>query len=540
MKISITHRDIVKTAFFNSKPIRARSLVLFVLVLSKVGVSGGLGAWVPARWPGGPLELERRAQAQNIPADPDVRETIAQWYDPVTLRLLQGTPINCLLAPWSGGGSPETELQQQQLIKTYARQARKLGISVLGVVYPDRISSASAIVELAVQAGLEGLVLEGEFPNGEAFIAEMRKILRDRNSSAIVVSMTPSRKLNPSLDTPILMSLDPATPCIRETVEGVEATPSSEPWIDSNIWLGVSLHSWCGSRPVWLGEQLAANAAADDYLRAIADAAAGGSRWILSLNDDLRNGLRHQQADALGTWRRIVVYLRFQQEHTSWIEYPPLADYGFIQDSAGNERIKSDSNLILAVRQRIPLRVIERSQLSASALDGLQDLHGIGLTQPTEQERKVLSTFAQEGGLVVVGPSWKQTDLSPEQDFEIERSGKGRVVVYNKEWPEGTGLSKDLIDLLSRENLGVRFFRVTSVLSHVSVDKPGNRMLVQLVNYATYPADSVLVRISGNFGVARLYTPENPVTELRIVKFDRQIEVNIPRLSIYGGLLLER
>lgn len=516
------------------------TILLLLLIGVKAGFAGDPAAWVPARWPGGPLELERRAQAKNVPADPAVQETIAQWFDPSTLRLLQGTPINCLLVTWSGSGSPETEHQQQQLVKTYAREARKLGISVLGLVYPDRVSSVSVIVESAVEAGLEGLVLEGEFPNSEALIAEMRKILRDRNSSAIVVWMTPLGKLTPSLDTPILVSVDPAVPRIRESVEGIEATPSSEPWIDSNIWLGVSLHSWCGSRPVWLGEQLAANAVAEDYLRAIADAAAGGSRWILALSDDIRNGLRHQQAEALRTWRRISAYLKFQEEHTQWNEYPPFADYGFIQDSAVKERIKSDSNLILAVRQRIPLRVIERSQLSPLALEGLQAVHGIGLTQPSEQERKVLSTFAQEGGLVVVGPSWKPTGLSPEQDFEIERSGKGRVVVYNKEWPEGTGLSKDLIDLLSRENLGVRFFRVTSVLSHVSMDKPGNRMLVQLVNYATYPADSVLVRISGNFRAARLYTPENPVTELGIVKFDRQIEVNIPRLSIYGGLLLER
>jgi hypothetical protein len=538
MDSSFDHRDVLNPDLLKSQRIGTCFAVIFLLALIGVGTSGGLETWIPARWQGGPLELQRRVRTQNVPTDPVVRETIAQWYDPATLSLLQGTPINCLLVTWSGGGSPETEQQQQQLIKTYAREARKLGISVLGIVYPGR--APSVIVESAVDAGLEGLVLEGEFPDSEFFIAEARKALRDRNSPAVVIRMTPSEKLTPSVDAPILAPLNPAIPRIRESVDGVEATPSSEPWIDSNIWLGVSLHSWCGSRPVWLGEQLAANAAPEDYLRAIADAAAGGSRWILALSDDLQNGLCHQQAEALGTWRRIAAYLKFQQEHTEWIEYPPFADYGFIQDSAGKDRVKSDSNLILAVRQRIPLRVIERSQLNPSALEGLQAVHGIGLIQPSEPERKVLSTFAQDGGLVVVGPSWKQTEPSAETDFEIERSGKGRVVVYNKEWPEGTSLSKDLIDLLSRENFGVRFFRVTSVLGHVSMDKSGSRMLVQLVNYATYPADSVLVRITGNFRTARLYTPENPVAELGIVKFDRQIEVNIPRLSIYGGLLLER
>ena len=538
MHFSSSQSNALKAIPPNSPCYRACSVFLFLLFSIRVGISGGLESWIPARWQGGPLELQRRARAQTVPADPALRETIAQWYDPATLSLLQGTPINCLLVTWSAGGDPETEQQQEQLIRTYVREAHKLGISVLGMIYPGR--APSAIVGPAVEAGLDGLILDGEFPDGDHFIAELRKALRGINSTSVVIRMTPTEKLTPSMNVPLLVSLNPAVPRIRESVEGVEATPSSEPWIDSNLWLGVSLRSWGQSHPVWLGERLAEIAALDDYLRAIADAAAGGCRWILSLSDELQNGLRHKQTQALETWHRMAAYLKFQQEHAGWNEYAPFADFGFIQDSSGRDRNKSDSNLILAVRQRIPLRVIERSQLSPSALEGLQAVHGIGLIQPSEQERKVLSAFAEGGGLVVVGPSWKTAGIPAEQDFVVERNGKGRVVVYNKEWPEGTSLSKDLIDLLGRENFRVRFFRVTSVLSHVSMDVSGSHVLVQLVNYATYPADSVLVRISGNFRTARWYAPENPVADLAVVKFDRQIEVNIPRLSIYGGLLLEK
>ena len=66
-----------------------------------------------------------------------------------------------------------------------------------------------------------------------------------------------------------------------------------------------SIRSRGGSRPVWLMQTLPAQAAPADYLRAIADAAAGGGRWVLALSDELRHGLRTNQADAMATWRQI-------------------------------------------------------------------------------------------------------------------------------------------------------------------------------------------------------------------------------------------
>jgi hypothetical protein len=517
---------------------RACFILAFFLMSTMAGVSEGLEKWIPARWEGGPLEIERRGREHSLPTDQSLRETVGQWYDPSTLSLVQGTPINCLLVTWSLGGGTETEKQQRTLIKAYTQEAHKLGISILGLVYPG--TTPSSIVESTVEARLEGLILEGEFPDGERLLSELRQSLSNSNSAAVVVWLSPRGKLTPSMDTPILAAADAVAPRIRDSVEGVEATPSSEPWIEFNIWLGLSLRSWGASRRIWFGERLAANAVADDYLRAIADAATGGGQWIVALSDELRHGLRLKQAEAMTTWRRMTAYLKFQQEHSDWQEFTPLADYGFIQDSAAKDRTSSASNLILAARQRIPMRMIERSQLSPQFLEGLQAVHGIDVIQPTDQERKILSAFAEEGGLVMVGPSWGQVELAEEQEYTVLRTGKGRVVVYRKERPEVTSLSKDLVDLPGRESFSVRFFRATSVLGYTSQDKASNRMLVQLVNYATYPADSVLVRVTGAFRSAHFYTPESAPSELALVRFDRHVEVKIPRLSVYGGLLLEK
>ena len=87
--------------------------------------------------------------------------------------LLEGTPVNCLLVTWSAGEDAGAETQQQELVKAYARLAHERGIAVLGLVYPG--ADPSKFVGPAVEAGLDGLVLEGEFPGGAAFVGAIGK-----------------------------------------------------------------------------------------------------------------------------------------------------------------------------------------------------------------------------------------------------------------------------------------------------------------------------------------------------------------------------
>jgi hypothetical protein len=78
------------------------------------------------------------------------------------------------------------------------------------------------------------------------------------------------------------------------------------------------------------------------------------------------------------------------------------------------------------------------------------------------------------------------------------------------------------------------------VLSHVSADKAGKQVLVQLLNYASYPAESVLVRVHGDFRTVRVYTPEKAPEELAVERSDGHVEVTVARLPVYGVLLFEK
>src|ERR1019366_1203868 len=103
---------------------RSWLVFLFCLPSALLGANPGTPySGTPARWRGGPLELSQRAKPKTPPADTAVREAIANWYDPATLHLLEGSPVNSLLLTWSAGADAELERQQQQLVKIYTTEA---------------------------------------------------------------------------------------------------------------------------------------------------------------------------------------------------------------------------------------------------------------------------------------------------------------------------------------------------------------------------------------------------------------------------------
>src|ERR1017187_9099738 len=118
--------------------------ISFLLCLPSGANGSEPGSWTPARWQGGPLEVFRRAQAKDLPADAAARDAIANWYDGASLNLLDGSPVNCLLVTWSAGADAELERRQRQLVKAYAVEAHKRDIAVLGLVYPGSDPSKAA------------------------------------------------------------------------------------------------------------------------------------------------------------------------------------------------------------------------------------------------------------------------------------------------------------------------------------------------------------------------------------------------------------
>jgi hypothetical protein len=473
------------------------------------------------------VELARRAGDKAL-ANPEVGETISRWYDPVTLNLLDGTPINCLLLTLSAGAGPEIEKRQQQLVTEYARRARERGLAVLGLVYPGADAAAAAVG--AREAQLDGLVLEGEFPGGLAFAERLEKELAAVHSAAVVIPVVPSPLARKAAR--LVVAVEGVPPGVGKAGDGATAGATGGVWVDSNLWLARSFQADPDRRPVWISHR-ARDGAPGIYARSIADAAAAGARWILALDDDLRVRLLRRESEALAVWRGIADSLAFFESHAEWRGFAPFGNVGIILDASNPAN--SEEYLNLVARRQIPYRVIYRSQLSAASLAGLRAALAFDLAPATEGERKTLRAFAAGGGLVLSGPSWG--GAPKEQSYTMVAEGEGEIAVYKDEPPDPQSVARDLSDLVTTPELGVSVFKAPSVLPYVSVAGGGARLLIQLVNYATEPAKSIAIWVTGSFGSARLYAPGSAPLDLPVRPSGGRTEITVPALAAYGAVL---
>jgi hypothetical protein len=407
------------------------------------------------------------------------------------------------------------------------RRHTSAGVAVLGLVYAA--GDASKIVADAARAGLDGLVLDGQF--AAEFSAELRKAAKSMPVVEIAGDAAPWR-WKPLTDR---RRRGRGSESARNLSEmGIRGGPSSEPWIESNIWLVRSFGLASTVRVVWISSHLE-NASAIAYARAVADVAAAGGRWIVSLDDALRAKLRARDASALETWRHLSSYLKFAERHNGWRALVAYGNVGIVLDPASTNQALTAEYLNLVARRQVPYRLVARSGLNAAALAEFRALVAIELDAPSAAERKVLRNFVENGGLVISGPSWGGAPKT--EPFAEVPAGKGRVVVYKDPDPET--VARDLKELLSDDDLGVVPFNVPSVSTFASGAGPGQPLLVQLVNYFDHPVEMITLRVAGAFRSACMETPGGAVVDLPLQVAEGRTEVTIPKLLLWGTVSMK-
>ena len=504
-----------------------RVLVLFVSSYA-IGASSipRPEAWVPIRWTGGPLELAWQTRTKTVPADASVRDALARWYEPATLDLLNDSPLNCLLVTWSAPAEGAIQTQQQSLVKSYAEAAHKRGLAILGVVYAA--GDASKIASDAAQAALDGLALEGEFTPD--FPVALRKAAGSMPIVEVADDAAPWRwKPAP------VVAVTGVAPSGRNLAEmGIRGTPSSQPWVESNIWLVRSFAIGASRRSVWISSKLESPGDIH-YVRAVADAAAAGGQWIVSLDDALRAKLRAHDAAALETWRHLSTYLKFAESHTAWRAVAPYGNVAFVLDPASKQPDGVDEYLKLAARRQVPYQLVSRAQLNADTLAKFRAIIATELDQPSSVERKLLQDFAENGGIVFAAPSWGGAPTT-QPSAEIP-TGKGSVIVYKD--PDPDALARDLKEVLSDDDLGVVPFNVPSVITFASGGGSGQPLVVQLLNYFDHPVEAITLRVAGKFHWARLESPEAAAVDLPVRDEEGRTEVTVPKLLVWSAISMQ-
>jgi len=426
----------------------------------------------------------------------------ARWFskDPATLKLVESTPVNCLLmekANWS----PE-----------FNRAAANLGIATLGVVTGN--ANAADIAAEAKRAGLTGLAVEGSLSAGTVDMP--------------VVELTNRAEMKFGSNAQVLATKQGMWPGIRAEQDGLIAAPTGAPWIDTNTgflrYARVSTNA-----AIWIAERVPpkSHPLPTAYLAAIGDAGMTGARWVLDFDDEFARGLSKGDAAALKNWALIVKHVKFYEDHKKWRGFTMRSTLALVEAPESGALI-SGGVLDMMATKHTPV-----TPIPARTLDGKSLLHSkmavnVDPELLSANQKEALKAFTHAGGTLLTGPpGWRFPSLKPDQ-----------ITLDKKDLETLDSIWKELNSVTGRENLGARLFNVGSMLSNLLESADGKQVVLELVNYSDYPVADITVHVLGKFKSATLLRPDADPKKLEVYEVDEGTGIDVPALGALGTLIL--
>ena len=326
---------------------------------------------------------------------------------------------------------------------------------------------------------------------------------------------------------------------------GASAGPTGVPWVDSNSW---RIRLEAARRPgvnIWVdAPPKAARVSATSYRTAIADAAAHGGRWVISLDAQLAAGIADRKPDALAIWKEIAGAAGFFSMRKQWPTYLPEAVVGVVSDFAGDNEFMGQELLNLIGRTNQQYAVLIKTKLPASTFSGLRALIYADAQPPAAELRKQILDFVSAGGLLITGPKWGTPPGMPAKDehprYAARTLGKGRLAVAKADPDDPYVLANDSTLLISHRYELLRFWNGGAFGSYLTVAPDRKRAVAHLLFYADRGPDHASVRIAGRYRKVSLWTPDSP--EPRPVEVEIQkdaVELHLPAVSQYAAAELE-
>jgi hypothetical protein len=333
----------------------------------------------------------------------------------------------------------------------------------------------------------------------------------------------------------------------RRGGSGADAGPTGVPWVDSNGWairLHGALHpgvaAWVNAPPADKTFIIA-----DSYLIAIADSAAYGGRWIITLDAPLAQGLAARNAASLATWKKLTAAAGFFAAHKDWPEYVPMAVAGVVSDFGGDNEFFSHELLNLMGRAGLHYRILPKDRVSTASFESLRAVSYTDTTPPSADLRRQILAFVEAGGLLMATPKWGEVAGTPvtgahPAGYTVRALGKGRLALADTEpadpfsWADDTGV------LVSHRYDMVRFWNGGATRSFYTMAPGRKQALVHLFFFAERGPDSATVRVAGRYRAARVSTVDHPKVDN--VGFEAQgdsVEVHLPPVPQYVALELD-
>jgi hypothetical protein len=326
---------------------------------------------------------------------------------------------------------------------------------------------------------------------------------------------------------------------------GTSAGPTGVPWVDTNSW---KVRLEAARRPganIWVdAPPTGAFIRPGSYRTAIADAAAHGGRWVISLDAELAAGMAAGKADALRTWREIAGTAGFFAMRKQWPAYLPEAVVGVASSFDGEDEFMGQELLNLIGRTNQQYAVLVKTKLPETPFRGLRAVIYADAQPPGAELRTQILDFVGAGGLLIAGPKWGQPPGTPAREehprYAARTFGKGRVALAKADPDDPYVLANDSALLISHRYELLRFWNAGAVGSYLTVAADRKRAVAHLLFYADRGPDYVSVRIAGRYRQARLWTTDR--LEPRPVEMETQkdaVELHLPAVAQYAAVELE-
>lgn len=276
------------------------------------------------------------------------------------------------------------------------------------------------------------------------------------------------------------------------------------------------------------------------YLVGLADAAAHGGRWVVSLDSAFRQAVAAKDAAALKEWARIGAAAKFFQARADREALPARAVLAVVSDFRGANEDLSHEILNLAARQQLPYLLIDKAKFT-SLPPGLKAVIYADTQPPAPALRAAVGQFVEAGGLLIAGAVWGKPASAPLPDsptvrYSVHPAGKGRIAMPKDQMDDPYLVAADAQLLLGHRHDVVRVWNGGLLGAYPTGD--AKRTVLHLVNYGGRPGvDPVSIWIAGDFRTAMLHSFEFPEPrQLPIIRQRGGVEMHLPALAVYGAV----
>jgi hypothetical protein len=340
--------------------------------------------------------------------------------------------------------------------------------------------------------------------------------------------------------------------------DSASSGPTGLPWVDSNGWKVRLAAALDPKSAVWI-DVTPQDPLPESYQLCVADVAACGGAWIISLDDNLAAGIEHGDDQSAEIWRGLIESVEFFAAHNDWSGYARAAVVGVLSTFSGDNEAFSGEVLNLLSRTTEQYRVIPDENFSSTSLTDLRAVLCPDANPPRGSLRQHLTDFVQAGGLLITRSAWNGIPGTP-ADWDHPRYdghvlGKGRIAVAkSKDDVDPYLIANDTVALVSHRFDILRFWDAGSVNAYVSEAPDDGRAIVQMVFYAREMngkmaaggPENASVRVAGRYRTAQLLTFDKPPILLgqtnesgvgMLIDVD-SVELHLPPLSHYAGIEL--